>query len=401
MDLQVVGRLRAENSVFISAPPARSNLQIIDMVPEGTVVKEGDFLIQFDTTDICQQIDDALNELEIARANLERTRASIASRMANLESALENAQASYRLAELRVEQLKFEAEVRQEEGKLQLQQAYNALQQAKREIEAQRQIDSADLKNLEIRVRQAEADLEKLKNDLHKLTIRAPRPGLVVYKETWRGGETSKIKVGDTPWRGQTLIELPDLSVMLVETAVSELDISRIKVGLPAEVTLEAYSDRKFPAQVSEVAILARSEGSVNEPKMFDVKVRIEGSDPVLRPGMSARVRIIIDRIPDQIWVPIEAVFERGGKKIVYVAQGGRFLPREVETGARNDNFVTIPKGLSPGEKVALVDPTQPVPEIATRRPSRSPSQLDDKKIGGEVSASPPSPPRPPGRRRG
>ncbi|MFN3821090.1 MAG: efflux RND transporter periplasmic adaptor subunit [bacterium] len=390
VDLHVTGRLRAENSVFITAPPARSNLQIIDMVPEGTIVKEGDFLIQFDTTDLRQQIDEALSNLEIARANFERSLASMASRIANLEASLENARASYRLAQLRMEQLKFEAEVRQEEGKLQLQQAFNALQQAEKELQAQKQIDSADIKNLEIKVKQAEADLEKLRSDLNKLTIRAPRPGLVVYKEVWRGGEMTKIKVGDTPWRGQTLIELPDLSVMLVETSVSELDISRIKVGLPAEITLEAYADRTFEGEVSEVAVLARTEGSINDPKMFDVKVRIKGYDPVLRPGMSARVRIIIDRLPNQVWVPIEAIFEKEGKRVVYVAQGKKFQKREVETGIRNDNFVVVSGALSPGERVALVDPTVAPSELATTTPKRKPAYLETETTSSSEASPPP-----------
>ncbi|MBM3326962.1 MAG: HlyD family efflux transporter periplasmic adaptor subunit [Calditrichaeota bacterium] len=358
IDIKETGRLRAENSVFISAPPARSNLQIIGLVDEGTLVQKGDFLIQFDTTDVRQTIDDLSAELELARSNLDHSRASIASRMANLESSLENSRASYRLSELRLEQLKFEADVRVEEGKLQLQQAKISLEQAEREIEAQTQINQADIRSLELKVRQAEIDLEKARADLQKLTITAPQPGLVVYKETWRGGEMSKIKIGDTPWRGQTLIELPDLSVMMVEMAVSELDVGRVKAGLSVEVKLEAYPDPIFNGEIMNVAILTRAQTSAAaEARMFDVLVRIKESDPLLRPGMSASARIIIERIPDKIWVPIEAVFDKSEKMVVYEQSGSGFTPRTVKLGARNDNFVVMEEGLAPNARVALIDP--------------------------------------------
>lgn len=378
IDLKETGRLRAENSVFISAPPARSNLQIIGLVDEGTLVKEGDFLIQFDTTEVRQQIDDAIADLDIAKTNYDRTRASADSRLANLESSLENNRASYRLAELRLDQLKFEADVRIEEGTLQLKQAKNSLDQAVREIEAQRTIDEADLKALDLKVKQSRLDLEQLRNDLAKLTIRAPRPGLVVYKETWRGGEMSKIKVGDSPWRGQALIELPDLTLMLVATTVSELDVGKVKPGLECEIKLEAYPDPVFHGEVLSVGVLARADATSSEARSFDVLVRIRESDPLLRPGMSASVRIIVDRLADRVSVPIEAVFARDGDIIAYVKSGNSFRSFNVKTGPRNDNFVVVEEGIRAGMRVALVDPTVEQPE--------------PKSIGGKEDKATPEP---------
>ncbi len=358
IDLKETGRLRAENSVTVSSPPVRTNLQIIDLVPEGVQVKEGDFLIQFDTTELKRVIDDRQADLDIARSNLTRSLASIRSQMASLESSVKNAEASYRLAELRLEQMKFEADKRIEEGRLSLRQAEISLEQARQQVVAQRQIDSADVRSLELKIRQAENDLAKSKRDLNRLRINAPAPGLVIYKEFWKGGEMSKLKVGDTPWRGMALIELPDLSVMLVETSVSEVDISKVKVGQEVEVKLDAYPEPTFHGEVVEVAVLANVEEGVSEARVFDVNVRIRESDPLLRPGMSATARIIVDRIPDKMWLPIEAVFVKDGGKIVWEKAGSGFREREVTLGRRNDNFVIIEDGLDKDATVALVDPT-------------------------------------------
>jgi len=399
VDLEETGRLRAENSVTITAPPVRMNLQIVYLAPEGTVVKGGDLLIQFDTTEIKQVIDDRLAELDIARANLTRSLAAMASHMAALESSVENSRASYRLAELRLDQMKFEADVRVEEGKLNLKQAEISLHRAEQQVEAQRLIDSADVRSLELKIRQAELDLDKTNRDLAKLTVHAPAPGLVVHKETWKGSEMSKVKVGDTPWRGMALIELPDLSVMMVETSISEVNVSKVAVEQEVEIKLDAYPEPTFHGKVVEVAVLASEDEGASDAKVFDVVVRIDESDPVLRPGMSATARIIVDRQPDRMWVPVEAVFDRGERMVVCETAGSGFKEREVILGARNDNYVVIESGLDPDATVSLVDPT-----LADQRQVR---QLEPRKIAGEETvntatakqSSTPSPQRPRPRR--
>ena len=358
VDLKEAGNLLAENSITISSPPVRTNLQITDLVTEGTIVKAGDFLLRFDGTELRQQIEDKQADLDIALANLTSSLASMESRIQSLASSVENSKASLRLAELRLDQMKFEADVQQEEGRLNLKQAQISLAQAEQQLAAQRTIDSAEVRSLGLKIRQAEIDLQKSKSELERLTISAPGPGLVVYKETWKGGEMAKIKVGDTPWRGQALLEIPDLSVMMVKTLVSEVDVAKVKLGQEVEVKLDAYPEPTFHGTVADVAVLASDEEGNEEAKVFEVRVRISESDALLRPGMSSTARIFIDRFPDKLWVPIEALFDRQGKYVAYAMSGSRWKEREVKIGARNNNFVVVESGLQPDVKVALVDPT-------------------------------------------
>ena len=372
VDLRETGTLRAEKSITISAPPVRINLQVIGLVPEGTVVKEGDFLLQFDSTEIQQSIDDKQANLDIARANLEQSQASMASNLAGMESSVENSRASLRLAELRLDQMKFEADVKVEEGKLNLKQAQISMTQTEQQLAAQRTINSAEVRSLELKIHQAELDLQKTWQDMRRLTITAPGTGLVVYKETWKGGEMGKIKVGDTPWRGQAMLELPDLSVMMVDAKVSEVDVAKVNPGQDVEVKLDAYPDPTFHGKVADVGVLASSDQTQEEAKMFDITVRITESDPLLRPGMTASVRIFINRIPDKAWVPIEAVFSKGEKHIVYEVSGSGWKEREVTLGARNDNHVVIETGPKAGASVALVDPTQTTGQSSPKTKSKT-----------------------------
>ena len=363
INLKETGRLRAELSETVSAPPIRMNLQIVDLVPEGEIVEKGDMIIQFDTTEINQRIDDQRAEIDISRSNLTRNLVSMESNLASLRSGVEEARASYRLAQLRLEQMKFEADVKIEEENLRLFQAELSLKRAERNVEAQLQIDSAELRSLELKIHQDEIDLEKTLLEKSKLTVLAPAPGLVVYKETWKGGEMGKIKIGDTPWRGQALIELPDLSIMLVETSVSEVDVAKIKVGLLVEIKLDAYPDPTFHGELIEIAALAKTEEGTSNAKVFDVLVRIEESDPLLKPGMSARANIIIDELQDKLWIPVEAVFNDNGRTIVWESTGGGWKMSEVQLGARNDNHVVVESGVEAGARVALVDPSTAIDE--------------------------------------
>lgn len=378
VDLKETGKLRAENSVIISSPPARGSLQIIDLIPEGSLVQKGDFLIQFDTTDIKQRLDDQMAELDITKSNLTREKASIESNQKSLEASVESARASYRLTELRMELNKFEADVRVEEGKLNLLQADLSLKQALGKIETQRQIDKEDLRSLKLKIRQAELDIEKTLNDLKKLTLTAPSPGLVVYKEMWRGGEMTKVKVGDTPWRGMALIELPDLSVMQVESTVSEVDVAKIELGQEVEIVLDAYPEPTFHGEIVELASMAHNDNRLNDVKVFDIIITINESNKLLKPGMSANARIFVERSIDKTWVPIEAIFRNGGDPIVFKKSGRSWEKEPVILGSRNDNFVIIDEGIEPGDIVSLIDPTKDLPVRDTMTEKYQDSSLDE-----------------------
>jgi multidrug efflux pump subunit AcrA (membrane-fusion protein) len=181
----------------------------------------------------------------------------------------------------------------------------------------------------------------------------------------------------------------------MVKTTVSEVDVARVKVGLEAEVKLDAYPEPTFHGKVAEVGVLASTEEGNEDAKVFDVLIRINESDALLRPGMSATVRIFIDRLPDKLWAPIEAVFDRGDKYLAYEMSGSGWKEREVKLGARNDNYVVIDSGLQPGVKVALVDPTLE----QTKQPKVNQQKQTEKSRSTSRATTPESRPTTRGRR--
>jgi len=212
----------------------------------------------------------------------------------------------------------------------------------------------ADINKQQVEVEKARDKRNQAARDLQNMTITAPIPGLVVYMEIWKGGTMEKVQEGDSPWGGQGLINLPDLSVMIVETTISEVDVSKVEIGRKAELTLDAIPGPVFTGTVSEISTLARRKESGSQINVFDLDVLIDSADARLKPGMSAKVDIIIDEYDNVLSVPLEAVFERDDTTVVY-AKSGKKIP--VALGKRNDYSVIITSGLEEGNELRLVDP--------------------------------------------
>lgn len=360
------GRLDAKRSMTVSAPRIRGNLQIVKLEKEGKTVEEGDFLAQFDPTEQQTKLRDAEAELRIAQANLERANAQLEMDLKQLELDLKKAERAFSESRSEAPLIKKEAEM--------------SLDLAKLTYEQKKQILKADIQKMQVELDKAQDKKEQATRDLEKMTLTAPIPGLVVYLEIWKGGTMSKVQEGDSPWGGQGLINLPDLSTMIVETTVSEVDVSKIELGQQVDITLDAIPGPVFSGTVSDIGTLAHRKERGSEINVFDVEVLIDSSDERLKPGMSAKVDIIINEFEDVLSVPIEAVFERDDTTIVYSKNGDK-IP--VTLGERNDMSVIIAEGLDEGEEISLLDPTR---DIEEQKQTPEPNQKKTRKSKGGSS---------------
>lgn len=393
VDLVTRGEIDALNSTNISIPRMRRrmSLQIVDMAEEGTNVKKGDFLLQLDTSEAQQRVDEHADELENAKAQLESEKATIASNMAQLESQLESEKYSYEQAELSLKMMQFEAEAKKQEYELNKKKAEVALAQAKEKIESQKVIDKATLLKAELAVRQAELELKETEQALDQLTMRAPIDGLVVYKEIWSGSGLKKVQIGDSPWPGMPIVGIPDLSVMQSKTTVNEVDISRVERGQNAIITVDALEGATYYGSITRLATLARREEATNV-KVFDVEVTIDSTDGRLRPGMTCDIRLITGRLENALHVPLQSVFQKEGKTVVYVAGTGMPRMREVTIGEKSSDRIVIEEGLEPGENVCLRDPTRPLEDLGgegesttTAKPKSTPTSRPRRPSGRMV----------------
>jgi RND family efflux transporter MFP subunit len=241
-------------------------------------------------------------------------------------------------------------------------------QEAKRELErkyasarsllAQAQ---AKLENSEATFNLQQKHVAKLERQIKACTILAPSPGIVVYGSSadWYRRRGDPIEVGDMVHKGQKIFTIPNSNLMGVELSVHESSVDKVEPGQYATVTVEAFPDNKFEGKVLKVAPLPDPQhGWLSAGvRVYSTNVEIDGAYDFIRPGMSAKVEILVEELKDVMIVPIQVVANRAGRKVCYIAtpQGPR--EREVKTGAFNDTFVQIVSGLEVGEEVLLNPP--------------------------------------------
>ncbi|HLP16066.1 MAG TPA: efflux RND transporter periplasmic adaptor subunit [Bacteroidota bacterium] len=357
VSISVSGEIRAANSVTLTTPRTRAGqLQIVYLVPEGTTIKAGDEVMRFATTDVDKQIADKQNDLSIARSDYEKMIADQGYRNSDQDASLTNAELTYEQAKLQVEKMKFESDVARKEADISLQKSRIAWEQTKKKIATQVIVDKTETSKFMLRIRQIESDIKRANDEKVLYTMKAPIPGLVVYEINWNTGR--KISVGNTPWPGMSLVSLPDLSKMQVVTNINEVDISKVKKGQKVKIALDAFPDKQFTGTVEEVGTIGQQKSQGSSLKTFEVIIGIHGTDPILKPGMTTGNEILIETIPQAVSVPIESVFDKEGRTVVYLMNSARPRQQEVKVGVKNSNNIVITEGVREGDKVALRDPT-------------------------------------------
>jgi len=336
------GEIRAVHSVDIKAPMEwRMELQIVDMVPEGTIVRPGDFLVQFDTSELMKRLEIAQDNLTSLLAQRDRLLAEQSARLSQLQSDVASAQFSQDIADLQKELLKYEAEVKRQDAELESRKAGIQKEEAETSLESQTIIDQSALSELKVELGKAKMEVKELQDKINSMRLTAPIGGMAVYNEVGWWNNQKKAAKGDKVNPGEAVISIPNLNEMQVNLRVNEMDAARLRTGYPAVIILDAYADRKFTGQVIQIAKLAQKENWESVIKDFEVIVRIDQSDEILKPGMTARAVLTLDVLPGTLYVPLAAVFEKDGKPVVYPRKGYP-EPQPVEIAARTDQFAAI-----------------------------------------------------------
>jgi HlyD family secretion protein len=190
---------------------------------------------------------------------------------------------------------------------------------------------------------------------MNSLFVVSPAKGIIIKEENWMTNQ--KWAVGDQPYSGSKVIELPDLSAMRAEVKINEVDISKIMPGQRVEIRPDAYSDSIYSAKVESVANLAQNKDYKSKIKIFPVQISISGQSKKLLPGLTVSCKIIVSEIPDVLYIPIESLFRDQMTQYVYLKSGSGFKRNEIRTGSVNTDFVVITEGLNENDQIALSDP--------------------------------------------
>jgi HlyD family secretion protein len=353
------GELAAVRQASIVAPRGEA-LQIRWMAEDGTDVKEGERVIEFDAARLIQSIEElrlkvrqAENEREsrgravVAEADTKRVaveKADVEAKKARIDAAVPR--------ELRpaVEWAKFQATSAEKEA---------ALQKARLEQEAYRTSSRSDLEVLRRIEEKARRELEVAEKALLATSVRAPRSGIFLSGNFWQWGPEGprKLQPGDTVWPNFPVASIPDPTEMEVSAALSEVDHGRIGAGMKTRCILDTYPDRVFEGRIENVGAVAaesaRSFGLSTARTGFPVRVSLAVTDPIMRPGLSVRVEVLRAAWPQALAVPRHALhFEKDQVVVVRKGLGGRTVVRvagctpvdcAVESGLNEGDHVLLP----------------------------------------------------------
>jgi multidrug resistance efflux pump len=215
-------------------------------------------------------------------------------------------------------------------------------------------------------VDRAGQEVEVQQRKLDEGEVHAPCDGVVVYAS---GGEASnpiKISVGMIPFEGMPLLYLPDTSNMVVDAEISEFDLGKVHIGSLAELRLDAYPEARFAGEVASVGALARQKisritGKPTGVKVFDVRVRVQGDDERLKPGLSTTLDILVSEHAAVLYLPLAAVFLDELDRTVAYRKNGRGVEERVLTlGGSTERIAIVEQGLEEGDQVLLVAPEAP-----------------------------------------
>jgi HlyD family secretion protein len=194
----------------------------------------------------------------------------------------------------------------------------------------------------------------EMKAAIESMTVKAPRAGTVVYVTDW---DDNKKKVGDQTWRGQSVIEIPDLQSMRAVGEIDEADAGRVAVGQRVQFHLDAHPDVTFAGRVRSIGTAVRGRSEQNPNKVVKVSIDLDRTDPQrMRPGMRLVGTVEIERLPGAVVAPSEAVFSRPDGAVSYRREGFGTRAVRPKVGKRNDRWVQIVSGLKPGDRVSRRD---------------------------------------------
>jgi HlyD family secretion protein len=357
--ITTTGELVAENSVDIKGPEFSqgrdihsTNIKITDLVPEGTNVQKGDFVASLDKTELDNSLKDARERLTSLQTNLDMALLDTAMTMNSIRDQISNQRHTVDEAALTFRNSKYESPQIQRQAEISYDQAKRVLEQLQRTFllrDAQTRANIKTLRWWTSRITRRVKDFEEV---LSNFTIYAPSSGMIIYKKNRFG---TKRKAGSNiDAFDRVVATLPDLTSMLSKAYVSEIEINKVKKGQNVIITIDAFPSKSYTGTVFSIANIGEKLPNT-DTKVFEVMIKIDGTDMNLRPSMTTNNKIMIETFDNVTYIPNECV-HTGADTIpfVYSKSGYRQV---VILGKSNDKDIIIEKGIEPGMKIYVTEP--------------------------------------------
>ncbi|HEV7671003.1 MAG TPA: efflux RND transporter periplasmic adaptor subunit [Thermoanaerobaculia bacterium] len=355
------GNLESAKATPLSVPiEAPGPMRIAWLAPDGARVHAGDVIATFDPTELDKALDTARGDLAKTREQMKKSGATGSAALADLAVDADLAKGDLEAADKfqkRDQEVFSRHEILESAADRELAKAREENARKARALRAEQ--SAAERALIEIDARKAEVSIGRSERGLAAIEMRAPHDGLFVAERDFRN---DPVRPGDTVFAGQPIGELPELSTMRAEVYVLEADADGLEVGQPATVIVESRPGRAMAARVARVDTLAKPRFRGSPVQYFAVDLDLAETDPkIAKPGARVRAELVLERRAQALAIPRQALFERGGKSVVFRREkaqaSGRFTAVPVVTSPAGPGRLVVESGLSAGDVIALIDP--------------------------------------------
>jgi multidrug efflux pump subunit AcrA (membrane-fusion protein) len=359
ISVSITGELEAKRAKEIMGPQGLQsiyfygNLTLERIIPEGTVVDSGAFVASVDKTPLVNKMKEIENEIEKLESQLNQSKIDTALELRSARDQLVNQRFELEQYQIEIEQSIYEAPAIRRQAQINLERAERNYAQSTENYILRKNKAESQVAQVQFDLNQQLIIRRQHEEVLFQFTIYAPQSGMVIYQKDWNG---KKLESGSQFSTWQNIVaKLPDLSEMVSKSYINEVDISKVKTGQQVDIAIDALPGKNYHGQVVSVANVGEQlRNSV--AKVYEAQIALTDSDSLLKPAMTTQCNIIVETIPDVLYIPLEALFS--DDSITYVYTGN--IRQEVVPGRSNDNFVIIEKGLQQGQKVLLNVPENP-----------------------------------------
>jgi hypothetical protein len=354
------GELYAKNSVDILGPPGINNVgiwqvKISNIIPEGTVVKEGEFVAALDGSELVSKMKDRQGEYDKAQLQYAQVQIDTTLELRQTRDELQNQKYAQEEKKLVLQQSKYEPPATIRQAEIEFEKAKRTYQQSVENYTIKRNKSIAKMQEAATNVDKAKRSLEFIQELLQKFTVNAPKGGMVIYAREWNG---QKKREGSNISTWEPIVAtLPDMSVMVSRTYVNEVDIQKIKTGQTVTIGLDAFPEKKFTGKVITVANVGEQKPN-SDSKVFEVDIEVAERDTTILPAMTTSNLILAETIDNALSIPLEGVFAEGQVTYSFKKSGSGVVKQEIRLGKTNDNEAVVTEGLAETDQVLLTRPT-------------------------------------------
>ncbi len=349
------GLVEAAKSVSIGPPkiPQEHRFKLARTVDEGKEVSEGDFLLEFDGSDISRRLRDETANFQRVQEEYQKKRSDFDIQMRDLKLQLEQAKADYEKLENKLSrQAELESAIVIAETQIRRDTAKKKVELLERKIGYMTESGRLDLQISRSNENHYKDRMERLMDAMDSLTVTAPVSGVVIYRRDWNNEAR---QVGSFIFMLDTVIELPDLSTLRAKVMVDEVDAGKVRVGQSAQVVIDAVQGKTFNGKVTAISAILKQAAYDRPQKVAEAWVEFQGPDmKLVRPGMSTRAQIQVGSYPKAIVIPLSSIQERDGRSFVQVWQPEKkeYEWREIQLLTNDGLSAVISSGLETNEQI-------------------------------------------------